>query len=362
MRRQTAFQAFIGIFFCVSALVWTERATANSAPPPAVVWFYIQDEAGDAADVDGVQLWGCTDEACEQPSLLQAWGACSAPDCLPGTARLTAAVGNILHSLECGPADGETRCRSAAFRYAQPYFRLALARGDRLWIQAKPLPLPQGYGETDYYQVGMLEEGLTIDPASARPTAKLPVPPFLAFFGISLVIELAVLGIYSVLRWKLDATGTVKRLLLAALINLLTYPVVWGFFPSLQRWSGAGSRSAMWPLAAFMLLISGMLWGVFNASTKRRRWAWIGLMGLIVLAGLFCLMLSTFASMYGYPQVTASGFPAEAVLLLAEAYAVLVEGLLLCGFTRRQVPLREALALSLGMNMASFLAGLLLAW
>lgn len=149
--------------------------------------------------------------------------------------------------------------------------------------------------------------------------------------------------------------------MLVALINLLTYPVVWGFFPTLLRFTPPGSRSAGWALAAFALALSGLLWLAFNASSRRRTVIWTATSGLFFLGGLACLGIYTVSVSYGAVYPSLAGLPVWLVLLLAETYAVLVEGLLLHGFTRRQVPLKEALLVSLMMNAASFVIGLLAA-
>lgn len=362
MRRRIVRFVFAVIGFAAVGLIMIGPAAANSAPPPAALWFYITTETGERLELEGAQVWGCEDDACDNPILLQSWGICSADQCLPADDPSAQGVVNLPESLECGPADGDYRCHSTAFRYGRPLFRIALARGDKIWVQKDPLPLPQGYGETDHYTVRATENELFIEAAPARSAAKLPVPPFYAFFGISIVIELIVIGIYSAWRWKLDTTGVVQRLVLAGLINLLTYPVVWGFFPTLLRWSSPGGRTAAWSLAAFMLLLSALFWGIFNAGTTRRRWIWIGAAAAYVIAGVVCLFLFAFAAMYGYPRVSAAGLPTLPVLILAETYAIIAEGLLLHGFTRRQIPLRESMLLSLVMNLASFFVGLLLAW
>lgn len=362
MRGRIGRSVFAAGLIAAVGMILAGPAAANSAPPPAALWFYITTETGERLDIEGAQVWGCEDDACENPILLQSWGTCRAAQCLAADDPSAPAVVNLPESFECGPVEGEFRCHSTAFRYGRPLFRIALARGDRIWVQNAPLPLPQGYGETDHYSVRAAENELRIEATPARSAAKLPVPPFYAFFGISIAIELIVIGIYSVWRWKLDTTGVVQRLVLAGLINLLTYPVVWGFFPTLLRWNTPGLRTTAWSLAAFMLLLSALFWGIFNAGTTRRRWIWIGAAAAYMIAGVVCLFLFAFAAMYGYPRVSAGGLPTLPVLILAESYAIIAEGLLLHGFTRRQIPFRESMLLSLVMNLASFLVGLLLAW
>lgn len=355
----------IFVIAAISLTLPLQPAAANSAPPPAVNWFYIEYPEDARLRVEGAQVWGCADEICEQPELIQTWGQCSSPECLPPGAEPVSGAATIASRFECAPVSGEMRCRSAAFQYGYPFFRLAVQFDDRLRTHPNPLPLPgQGaYGETHHWRVTVVDpDRLALAETEARPRGGLPVPPFAAFFGITLVIELLVAGIYAAIRWKLEFPTLILRLVLITVINLLTYPVVWGFFPTLQRFSAPGYRSAGWGLMAFTLLMGGLLWVAINASTNRRRIVAGVITALTFAGGLICLTMTAFAASYGGYDLTAGGLPPLVVLLLAETYAVVVEGVLIFGFTRREVGLREALLLSLGMNAASFLVGLLLAW
>jgi len=104
-----------------------------------------------------------------------------------------------------------------------------------------------------------------------------------------------------------------------------------------------------------------LFWLVFTARSTRGRGILIALLVMFFLAGLGCLMVFAFAVLYPGGHPPSAGLPVWLALLLAELFAGLFEALLLFGFTRRQVSFTEALSLSLMMNMASFLAGLLFA-
>lgn len=333
------------------------RAAANSAPPPAVNWFYIQYAMDQRPRLLGAELWGCADAACAQPVLLQSWGQCSAAECSPNPDMLSPAYGMYITNFDCGAG----RCRSSALQYGRPFFRLALQFDDRLRLQGAALPLAQGYGSHKYWQVMVTPDGLELSEVAGQPYGRLPVPPFLAFFGLTLAVELLAAGVYAMLRWKLGLEALIGRLAIVALVNLISYPVVWGFFPALIHWSASSAWMVGAGLIGFTLPLAGLLWGAFNARTTRSRVVWIVLTVALLVAGVFCLLLLTFSVSYGYPAETPAGLPVWAAVLLAEVYAVLLEGLLLFGFTRRQVRLREALLVSLGMNAASFIVGLLLA-
>jgi hypothetical protein len=144
------------------------------------------------------------------------------------------------------------------------------------------------------------------------------------------------------------------------LINLLTFPAVWGFFPALRSFAQGGERSAAWALLLFTWALAFLLGLLFNL--RRRAWR-VGLGVLIALAipsGLFCLLLFAFSTGYGYQGYTGPGLDPAVILLLAEMYAVAMEALLLWWYTQARLVWRHALALSLLMNLASFVAGWLL--
>jgi hypothetical protein len=232
-----------------------------------------------------------------------------------------------------------------------------------LRLQPQALPLPEAYGKTHSYRV-IVSPGaasLVLEETSRRGGPALPVPPILPYFGLTLLVELIVAGVYGLLRWKAQASERIARLALIVLINLLTYPVVWGLFPALLRFASPGGRLLGWGAAAFMLVLSALFWLAFNAGSQRSRVLWT--VGIVVffLVGMGCLVVFAFAALYPGGHPPASGLPVWLALLLAEAYAVSVEALLLFGFTRRRVDFQEALLVSLMMNMASFVIGLLFA-
>lgn len=333
-------------------------ALANSAPPPGVLWFYL-DFPEERGQLNGAQLWGCADSACADPVLLQAWEQCTDARCLPGPAQLETGGGVSLNRFECG---GDI-CRSAAYRYPSAYFLIALQFADVLRLQSEPLPLPDAYGETFSYRISISADGtaLALDETLRRGGPVLPMPPLLPYFGLTLLVELLAAGVYAALRWKANASGHIARLAQIMLINLLTYPVVWGLFPALLRFVSPGGRLLGWAVAAFMLALSALFWMVFNAGSQRSRVIWTAGIVIFFLIGAACLVVFAFAALYPSNHPLASGLPVWLALLLAEAYAVLIEALLLFGFTHRSILLREALLVSLIMNMASFVIGLLFA-
>jgi hypothetical protein len=341
----------IVVILILALLLPLARAQANSAPPPGEVWFFIDLQNGDR--LQGAQLWGCEDPACAQPAVLRQWGECTAPGCLPAPPPHPDPLRN---HLECA---GDV-CRAAGYEFPQPYFRLALQAGGRLYTDPAARELPDAYGETFYWNVSVAPGGLAFSPAQGLPRSELPAPPFLAFFGLTLLVEMLVVGVFARWRWKLDLPGVIVRMLIAGVINLLTYPVVWGFFPAFLRFGSPGMRSFGWLLTGSLLAVGLLLALAINARSRRMRLVWIVAGLLVAVFGSGCVFVGLWGAAYGSLFEALTGLPGWLVLLLAEAYAVVVEALMLFAFTRREVDLRLAFLLSLGMNVASFLAGLLL--
>ncbi len=399
-------------------------ARANSAPPPPAIWFYLDDQTGASPGLQGAQLLGCEDSACAQPMLLQQFGVCSSPECLGGQPDLRQNPSTWIDHFTCDDLrcysstykygrpsfrlvlqySDRARTHRESLPLPQSYLQTnawqVSVLPDKLELRATSVqPVPQktappfwlGLILTQVVELAVAAFYLAfILPRLERKKALAAQRPSLAGSPAgenALSGELpagdSAVGATSAVASEADARANAERIvaeMVAAqggrrlwpggglladlgklfLINLLTFPAVWGFFPALRGFVSPGERSAAWALLLFTWTLAVLL-GVFF-TLRPSRWRWVSgiLMGLAIPSGLFCLGLYAFAANYGYRGYIGPGFSLPVILLLSEIYAVLAEALLFFWYTRPRLAWYHALALSLLANLASFIAGTLL--
>jgi hypothetical protein len=225
-------RALLSGFWAIAlSLAVAAIAHANVAAPPAYAWFTFTDTASKPVFVQGVQLAECRTMTCEQAVLLLQTGTCSASGCLRSAPVLT----SPLDRFECA----ENRClyveKVVSDRKTGPYFKLIAqvasgvrsSKGFRLSLKS---PLESTVSENLRVTVSEAELAIAPDPRPSQPTR---LDLFWLAFGLTQVTELAVTALL-MWRLKVDQSSFIKLLVAIAFINLLTFPVVWFFFPSLQ--------------------------------------------------------------------------------------------------------------------------------
>ncbi len=330
------------------------RVAANAAPPPDLIWFRF-DDSNAALPREGVQLLRCNDAACEQPELLQQYGVCNAPACLSGSITAT-----VRYPLTCR-AD---RCMYV-YGYGGfstvDYLRLIVQYPDQV-RQSNVFPSVEeaNYQHETAFRVVMTNGSLQVEPdpnAPARPRA-----PVIAF-AVTLAVELVVAALV-LLRLGVARREVGILLLMITLINLLSFPVVWTFFPALGFFQEESERVFGTYMLVLALGYGGVVGGIRWVDNQRRRWL-LGIGALLsVPLLLLCLgpiVVLNFTSYSSTPPL-ADGLPYGVTLTLSELFAFGFETLLIYLASRRTLNIGQAALLSLLMNAASFLAGLLLQW
>ena len=107
-------------------------------------------------------------------------------------------------------------------------------------------------------------------------------------------------------------------------------------------------RSPFWPVAATLVvetLLAVVYLGVFRLPAR--------VLASVVVANIISLSVVWLV----FPQLT---LPAALITVVSEAFALLFEAGFIYLLNRRRLPLKHAIALSLLMNAASFVIGLLL--
>ncbi len=327
-------------------------ADADAAPPPPHTWFNLVYGGPRPGALQGARLLACSSPHCAQAALVAEFGRCDQPGCSPTQMQ----TGSPTGSMDCA----EDTC----VVLGEPW-QAATGGSLRLILQfeggvraSQPFPAPPSpYGYT--LQVRVTEQGLAVaqDPIQSGPEG-LPTDRanFLANLLLTELVELVVAAVF-LWRLKVERPARLRVLGIVALVNLLTLPVVWGFFPSLGVWR-AGTAIA-W--LAFLPLLYAILAALIIRIERRGRRIALGV--LLVVSLPVILSITLFLAMMaaeGSPLPSSAGLPWGTLVFMSEVFAVVVEAALLVFFTRRALAWRRAGLLSLAMNAASFLAGLAL--
>ncbi|MFP4438965.1 MAG: hypothetical protein ACLFVO_17130 [Chloroflexaceae bacterium] len=342
--------------FCglLALLLPLHRVAANAAPPPDLIWFRFVDSAA-SSPREGVQLLRCNDAVCEQPELLQQSGVCDAPACLSGSIETTEQSPLACRADRCMYVYGY-----GGFNQVD-YLRLIVQYPDQV-RQSNVFPSVEeaSYQHETAFRVAMTNGSLQVEPdpqAPARPRA-----PIIAF-GVTLAVELVVAALV-LLRLGVARREVGILLLMITLINLLSFPVVWIFFPALGFFQEESERVFGTYMLVLALGYGGVVGGIRWVDNQRRRW----LLGVGALLSVPLLLLCigpivvlNFTSYSPTPPL-ADGLPYGVTLTLSELFAFGFETLLIYLVSRRRLNIGQAALLSLLMNAASFLAGLLLQW
>jgi hypothetical protein len=330
-------------------------AYANSAAPPSVAWFTFDYTTVQTARLQGVQLIACLTTNCEQPVLLQQYGICKSAGCVESAPTLTGWPNDI--------GCATNICRSAAYpSHGGTDFRLVAQFSDRVRASEVVGKLPSGYGGVSAWRVIVQDTALSIEsvapPAVSIPNRSYPGKP-LILFGASILVELLVAG---VCFWRtIDPSYFESTVFIVFLVNLLSLPVVWLFFPSLGQFQSTANRNmgVITLLAAF--IYAALLAAIYRSGKKRRGWVIALTILSLPVTVLFFLIVPSFLTGYVGGYISVQGLPASVTITASEIFAVVFEALLIMLLSKPSLPVRWVWITSLLMNAASFIVGLLLA-
>jgi len=349
-------RGIVGLFlFCglLALLLPLHRVAANAAPPPDLIWFRFDDSAA-SSPREGMQLLRCKNPACEQPELLQQYGVCDAPTCLSGSTEAT----------ERDPLT----CRADRCMYVYgyggfsevDYLRLIVQYPDQV-RQSNVFPSVEeaNYQHETAFRVSVTDGSLQVEPDPKAPAR--PRSPVTAF-GVTLAVELTVAALV-LLRLGVARREVGILLLMIALINLLSFPVVWTFFPALGFFQEESERVFGTYMLVMALGYGGVVGGIRWVDNLRRRWL-LGIGALLSIPLMLCLGMIVMVNFTSYSPTPplADGLPYGVTLTLSELFAFGFEALLIYLVSRRTLNIGQAALLSFLMNAAGFLAGLLLQW
>ncbi len=337
------------ILIVFAAIVWSltiSTAAANAPAPPAFIWFTFTQSP------EGVQLIECESLLCEQPVLLMQSGDCRSEGCLKGTPALKKP-----YRFECA----ERLCLyvepALSARSGEPYFKLIAQFRDRARSSAPFNPnfrsTIAGYGDR-HLTVNVQAQNLLIRRDTTMKPSRWEL--FGTAIALTLVSELIVAALFLQIL-KFSRPEWIKTLALIGFINLLTFPIVWFFFPSLQSFQYDSTRV----FGASSLLIAGIFGAILikqeSISLKflfRIFSAWI----ITIPVVLAIAFVAAFVLSYGEVLPSAIGLSSSITLPASELFAVGCEAWLLYRCSENRLSIKQAGSLSLLMNAISLILGL----
>lgn len=350
LNQHTSVTRFVWLALVAAVCIGVPRvASANAAPPMPRTWFTFFDAANRPVHPSGVQILDC--EAAESKcaadaALLANFGNCEAAPCLKQAQPV---------DVNFGCADNA--CLLMLFNGIPARFKLVVqANNQRYTSDVIPMPEQRGY-TARHFKVNLTNDG------RATPTVDLDIPglaprsDFGLAFLLTLVSEVIVIALF--LRWLKQPVWPLLGF--AALMQVLSFPVVWYFFPSFLQWHLGSERLVGAVVLASALGLGGLLIWVRLAPTRNSRILSIVLLVLAALVSVVCMFGTLLVAGYGnneFPQTSGVSYPV--MLVLAELFAVAFEAVLLHFLSRRSLSLRQTALISLAANLASFVLGLLL--
>lgn len=343
----------VGLFF----LLCQSAAYANASAPPVAMWFIFDREMFQTLQIKGVQLVRCATEECAQFVLLKHDGTCYGSGCLPVASESSDG------SFECA----ENKCRFVSYLppYETVFFRLVVQFSDQVRISDMAyFTPPYSYvWQENAWNVTLQDTTLALarDLTFERPDKRYG--RFLRWLAFTQGIELLTAGLLLRVWTKLPRKRLVGTLVIVFLVNLLSFPIVWFFFPSLAHFQPSSIRL----LGVFSLVIvafySIMLAYVYKAGSEDRRRKILLLvfsLPLVLPCALFLYPEATYRSRsYGIP---AAGLPSSIVLLLSEIFAVVFETVMIYKLCKGILSLRQVGITSFLMNLASFVLGIVFSY
>lgn len=338
------------LLIVVLGLLLPQSVGALETALPYSLWFFF-DRTPDAVQL--VQCQSTSSLLCDQPTLLIQHGSCTASDCL-----MTKPVLPPNYKFQCA----ETACLYQEPPFSQgsrnPVFQL-IAQFSNQARSSPPFTTNfrsriAGYHDR-YFTVSTEDQSLMVQPDEKMKPTRWEM--FGTALSITQLSKLAIALLFlSVLKFSSSQLSRV--LLWIGFINLLTFPVVWFFFPSLQAFQYRSTR-----VFGIFSLLNAIVFSLVLINRKamttetiiRTAMLWFFCLPIVLIIAFF------FAALFGYTEFLpeASGVSSTITLPVSEICVTLWEGWLLSksqsGLSKHQCYL-----LSLLMNLLSLALGLAL--
>ncbi|MGG6292861.1 hypothetical protein ACQ4M4_00435 [Leptolyngbya sp. AN02str] len=337
-------------------LVPVLAASANPHPPPQA-WFHFVHRSSFSplatAELQGLQVAECDTVACKAPNLLLEYGLCRDEGCLTEVPEETGAFA----TLHCAA----NTCL-AIFDYDSPHiqapFRLIAQFRDRLRISNVMELSPDHTTMPLTLQGDWRVEVTTNELMLTRERTPWRGGYFQLFrtgFGFTIVLELLVALLY--VAWRGVGRSLALRILtIVGVVHLVTFPVVWFFFPSLQPFQYTFEEIFGGISLGIAVTYGLLLWFATRpVSTTKLFVSSITIVPFMLGLGF---AIAWFFSLNSWFPTTVEGFSPKTTLVLSELFVFGYEGALIYRLVWDKVPLLHASLLSLSMNGVSLAVGL----
>ena len=333
-------------------------ASANSLPPPSELWFTFDFKNGEPISVESFTLVLCTDEQCSYSIAVTQ---------VPNSAGMPYANELYCYDNWCKwrmypPGDSYSVLpdvkvqRSWNFNDAN-YFQVDIQFSDRIQKSNILYGFPGGYGAEAHFNISLNDGNLLLirDKNFHEPFLSGKFRSFL----LTLLVEPLV---FSILMWlwkRENFRAVINYCLLSLLANGISYPMLWGFFPSItaHHYERVETTGALYLIGG--LTVSALLMlSVYFKGTVRK-----GLRGFaIILVPFLCFLIFVTSFRYGvYPEPIAPAvIPISSAIMLIEVFAVVFESMFIYFISQKRIPLIIAFIGCVLANAASFGLGLIL--
>jgi hypothetical protein len=316
----------------------------NSAPPPGIVWFIFEIPKGQEKQIIGAQIQGCTDQSCNKIDFVYQFGLCTNDSCIDSVLQ-----DNDRGRLMCAV----DRCRLIMNPTDNRYFRFVVNLGGSYLNSEVIEGLPNTNGDYETWRVFLDNNRITID-KDWKESVKGSFVFFLLSAFFSYLIELIVAGLFFLLVMKIPKNQIKGKVLIVLMINMITFPIVWFYFPSLITFSSATLQESTNVLIYLSVLFSAFLLFCFwsTKTEKSRIWAYF-IVYIVLYSGwmVFHLLMS------GSYDLIWDGWSPVKATIVSEVFAVLTEAVFLWFINRKEFKISQVVALSLLMNASSYLIG-----
>lgn len=327
--------------------------SANAAPSRSVIWFSFIHQAQTMPEIEKFTVWVCEDETCSSFSTIE-----QIPNSEPMQFDNELYCFDNWCRLEFYPKNEDASIVLYSDEHLDPfYFRILVRFSDVERLSNILYGFPSEFGEVEYYNVEIRDKDLLLTFNKSFQDPGLS-GKFASYF-LTLLVEPLSIFLLLILVWKLNFSEAFWISMLALIVNLISYPMIWTFFGSITKFHT--EINTLWGGIFFFAgaIFSGLLfYSINNNKSKplRKILAWITFL-LIFIA--IC-MLALLASAYGNSKFIVTGFSTATAIFLIELISVCYEGLFLYFVNRRRMPFGMLMLGSLVMNMVSFVLGMVL--
>lgn len=329
--------------------------SANSAPPPSEYWFTFDFENRTPPSIESFTLVFCSDKECSYSI-----------DVTQAPNSVDMSYQNELYCYEnwCKwrmytPIESGTKIDLPGFQsYPEKlFFKVKIRFSDGERASNVFYGIPARMGDKAYFRIATDKQILllTTDNDFKSPFISGKFRSFL----LTLLVEPLVFAILIWLWKRENFRAVINYYLLSLLANGISYPMLWGFFPSIttHHYERVETNGALYLIGG--LTVSALLiLSVYFKGTVRK-----GLRGFaIILVPFLCFLIFVISFRYGvYPEpIAPTGIPISSAIMLIEVFAVVFESMFIYFISQKKIPLMIAFIGCMFANAASFGLGLVL--